>query len=186
MRALLLIVILFANLAIAAIPEVTSYQLPINCSELLPDNGPFIAFFEAVARGQATKDRNFSKHLFRILFFREKLATDNDWIREQNPIDLVIRKTLCFFREQKEPLKAIAFDNEEFAQFLKKSIKELENKINQLILDVEIERNQRRQYELKLARNQAAVEALKREAAAEALRSYETTAAAAKRKLGAP
>ena len=33
--------------------------------------------------------------------------------------DVLVRKTLCFYREQKEPLKPIAYDNAEFIKFLK-------------------------------------------------------------------
>src|SRR4051812_4106201 len=89
-------VILMTKGAIAAMPlEAGVYLLPINCSELLPDDSPFVQFFEAVGRGNATANRSFSKRIFRLVSMREKAMRSADRIRDQNPVDRLIRKTLC-------------------------------------------------------------------------------------------
>jgi len=115
----------------AAMPELTGQMLPLNCAELLPDTSAFLNYFESVARGIVTKDRKFSRRLFRILSLREKLAEQGDRSREQNPVDNLIRKTLCFYREQKEPVRPISYDDAEFLKYLRSSITDLEAKVEE-------------------------------------------------------
>src|SRR5687768_12693389 len=104
-RIALILFLSVSTLRAALPPQGGVFMLPLSCSELLPDPGPFINFFEAVARGSVTHDKAFSKRMFKILALREKLSNMTDRTREQNPVDDLIKRTLCFYREQKEPLK---------------------------------------------------------------------------------
>jgi hypothetical protein len=158
------------------------FMLPINCSELLPDNEPFVNFFEAVARGQADKDRNFSKRLFRVLSHREEIASSQDWASTQNPVDVLVRKTLCFYRQQKEPVKPITFDNPAIVRFLKQSLKDLEAKVEDAIFLSEFEREQRRHYEDLIHKNRRLIEGLRKEASKEANKTYKKIQKTAQRK----
>jgi hypothetical protein len=88
--------------------------LPMTCAELLPDLAPYLGFFETVARGQVGQDRVMSRRLFRVLALRERLSDQPERMREPNPVDMLIRRTLCFYREQKEPLRQITNVDEEF------------------------------------------------------------------------
>src|SRR5947209_14947948 len=98
-----LLFLLAAGRAEAAISSDSSYfLLPMSCAELLPDPAPYLGFFEAVGKGLVAKDRALSKRIFRVLSLREKLAEEPDRAREGNPVDVLIRKTLCYYREQKD------------------------------------------------------------------------------------
>ena len=149
-----------------------TYMLPMNCSELLPENSPFLNFFEAVGRGQAASDKHFAERVFRILSLRDILAREDDRSRLQNPVDFLVRKTLCFFREQKEPLRPVAYDDKVFLHYLRGSMGELENKVNTAILQAETDREERSRYERKLLQNQKYVDGVQRQAEAEAQREY--------------
>lgn len=157
--------------------------MPVSCAELLQDSGPFMNFFEAVAKGQVTKDRKFSRRLFRILSLREKLGEATGRTREANPVDAIIRRTVCFYREQKEPLKPVSFDDEPFLKFLRSSVKELEDKVEDTIFQWEFERQQRREYERRLKVSEGAAEAVAHEAEIDAEHSYDRLSAAARKKV---
>lgn len=170
----------------ALTPESSSYLLPMSCAELLQDASPFLSYFEAVAQGMVTQDRKLSRRLFRILSLRERLGEATGRTRESNPIDTLIRKTLCFYREQKEPLRQIPFDDPEFLKFLKSGLKELEEKVDDTVYQWELERQQQREYEKRLRQNRGEVETVQREARNEALRSFDRLSEAARKKVRTP
>lgn len=183
--AALLATLLVANPAGAAVGTARTgvYLLPMTCAELLPNMGPYLNFFEAVGRGNVATDRQFARRIFRILSLRDKLVEEADRAREQNPVDVLIRKTLCFYREQREPLKAISYDDERFVAFLKTSLKELENHVDDAIFSFEFERAQRLEYQRELERYQTVVERVREQADLDADRNFEKIAGAAKRKV---
>jgi hypothetical protein len=182
-----------ANLLILALPLTLSaanlpkeggvFMMPMNCSELIPDNTPFINFFEAVARGSAADDKPFSKRLLRISSLREKMNNNPELSREENPIDILIRKTICFYREQKDPLRLIPFDDSTFTAFLKSSLRDLETKVDDLIFQAQVEHFQKKEYERKLLKNKTVIDQMEKEADKEADRSFERLSNAAKRKV---
>jgi hypothetical protein len=175
-----------AGLATPLRPESGAFMLPLNCSELLPDTAPFLNFFEAVGKGAVAKNRRLAKRIFKIMALRERLAEIPDRAREQNPIDTLIRKTLCFYREQKEPLSPVGYDDAAFVAFLKGSLPDLEEKIDKVIYQSEYDRQQRKEYERQLERNQGVVLNLRREADLEADQSFERITNRAKRKVRTP
>lgn len=164
----------------------SNYLMPINCLELLPDSSPFTGFFEAVARGSAAKDRALSKRLFKILSMRERISNVVDQNREPNPVDTLIQKTICFYREQKEPLKPITFDDVDFVKFLKSGLKDLEGKVDDTVFHVEYERYQRQEYERRASNNRGIIEKLQSEADRDAENTFDRISAAARRKVRVP
>jgi len=159
------------------------FIMPMSCAELLQDPAPFLGYFEAVAKGQVSKDRKFSRRLFRVLSLREKLGEATGRTREANPIDAIIRRTICFYREQKEPLKPVAFDDEEFLKFLRVSVKELEEKVDDSIFQWEFERQQRREYERRMKVSEGAAQTVSREAERDADLTYDRLTTAARKKV---
>jgi hypothetical protein len=159
------------------------FLLPMSCAELLPDPAPYLGFFEAVGKGLVAKDRALSRRIFRVLSLREKLSDEPDRAREGNPVDVLIRKTLCYYREQKEPLKVVTFDDAEFLKFLRPAMKELEAKLDDTIFEYEYERQQRMEYRRQLERNRGIVESVQREADRDAEREYDRLSSAARRKV---
>ncbi len=157
--------------------------MPLNCSELLPDTSPFIQYFESVARGAAASDRPFSLRVFKLLALRERLAEEDAASRDQNPVDIIIRKSLCFYREQKEPVRPIPYDDETFVLYLKKYLKEIEIRVEKIIIQTEFEKRSRKAYEEKLTRNKATIDVLRREAEREANSVYKSLSNQAQRKL---
>ncbi len=168
--------------ALGAHSEGYAVMLPLTCAELLPDMTPYIQFFDAVGRAEITKDRRFSKRIYRILALRENMLDLSDRGREQNPIDLLVRKTLCFYREQKDPIRPISYDDPEFTKFLKTSIKELETKVEKAVFDWELERQERKEFERRAKQNQKLVNALEREADIEAAQTFSRLSQRAKQK----
>jgi len=166
----------------APIADSGTYLLPINCSELLPDNSPFLGFFTAVASGTVVSDQRLSRRLFRVLALREKINDNPDLTRDQNPIDLLIRKTLCFFREQKDPLRTVPFDDPEFLKFMKSAVKDLEAKVDDAVFGLEFELQQRTEYEKRMEKNRKVIDAVQREAQKEAEVVYNRLSRNAKRK----
>ncbi len=160
-----------------------TYLLPMTCGELLPDPSPFIGFLDSVATGQISTDKNFSKRVYRVLALRNKLGEASERIREANPVDFLIRKTLCFYREQKEPLKPVPYDDPAFIRFFRDALKELELKIEDAIFQTEYELAQRKQYELQLQKNKDVVERIREEAEENADRSFDRLANSAKQKV---
>src|SRR5262245_59423451 len=114
---------LFSVAAFSA--ESGTYLMPMNCTELLPDNTQFVGCLDAVAKGQVTADRALAKRVFRLLALREKMNDAASKYRDVNPIDLLIRRTLCFYREQKEPMAAVPYNNVQFVTFLRANLREL-------------------------------------------------------------
>jgi hypothetical protein len=152
----------------------------------MPDNTPFRQFFLAVARGSLKKNKNLSKQIFRILALREKLQASEQQAPEQNLVDLLIRKTLCFYRESKDPLRSIAYDDPAFVQFLQSSLTVLESKVEQTILDSLKNRQQRKEYERLLNENQALEDSVKGQAEVDADRNFERLSQSARKKAHAP
>ena len=95
----------------AVLSEPGVYSLPMNCSELLPDPSPFTQYFEAVGRGLVSSNRPLATKIFKVIAIRERISDAADRQRDQHPIDVLIRKTLCFYRDTKEPLKAVTYDD---------------------------------------------------------------------------
>ncbi len=148
------------------------FTLPASCGELLSDISPFLGFLEAVANGLANSDRNLSRRLLRLLSLRAEVLRNNERLRSDNGIDGTLRRALCFYREQREPLRPVTFDDEGFIRFLRESIGELEKKVESSIFDVELEAARRRQLENRLAKNRVAAERLELEANRAARTSY--------------
>lgn len=163
-------------------PDSAIYVMPMNCTELLPDTSVFIGFFDSVARGGATIDKALSKRLLRILSLREKVNDTADLSRQPNPIDTLIQKTICFYREQKEPLKQIPFDDPDFATFLKTSLKDLETKVEDAVFNVQFEKYQKEEYARRVQANRGVIEKLEREADTDADRAFDRLSNNAKRK----
>lgn len=162
------------------------FLLPLECSELLPDSGPYLQFFEAVARGSLKKDKAFSKRIFRILALREKMQSSAQQSRDQNPLDLLIRKTLCFYREKKEPLKMVPYDDPAFMAFLHGSLNDLETKVEETIFQREFDKQQRKEYERLLTQNQELEESVRGQAEVDADRNFDRLSSAARKKVRAP
>ncbi len=160
--------------------------LPMTCAELIPEAEPFTQFFEAVARGSVTTKARLSKRMFRVLSLREKLAESGKRHKDDNPIDNIVRKTLCFFRESKEPVRAVPFDDPTFLKFMEASIDEVENKAENAVYESEFIRLQKEEYEKRLDRNQALIDQLRQEADRSAQKSYEELSSKARRKVQAP
>jgi len=181
---LLVFILMASPLYAAPVPQEGGvFIMPMSCAELLQDPAPFLGYFEAVAKGQVSKDRKFSRRLFRVLSLREKLGEATGRTREANPIDAIIRRTICFYREQKEPLKPVAFDDEEFLKFLRVSVKELEEKVDDSIFQWEFERQQRREYERRMKVSEGAAQTVSREAERDADLTYDRLTSAARKKV---
>jgi len=159
------------------------FMMPYNCPELLPDNTPYIEFFTAAAKGAATNDPKLSARLFRILKMGERVNNDFDRSRKENPIDVAIRKTICFYREQKDPMSPIPFDDRGFLTFLNSSIRELETRVDDIVYQVEFEKFQRREYELRALRNRSKIATIEKKADRAADNSFEKLSQAARRKV---
>lgn len=187
MRVALFLILGLASICYA-LPNRDSgvYLLPLECSELLPDSTPFIQFFEAVARGRLRSDKAFSKRIFEIIALRERMQKNASQSREQNPVDILIRKTLCFYREKKEPLKMVPYDDAEFLAYLRGSFGDLESKVREIISQREFDRQQRKEYERLLTENQELENSIRNQAEVEADRQYEKLSTAAKRRAKAP
>ncbi len=190
MRHSMIVGFLVAFTGLNALAKVDStrptYLLPTTCHELMPDASPYIGFLEAVALGGVGNDRNFSKRLLRILAMRTKLNEVSERARESNPIDSLIEKTLCFYREQKEPLRQVPYDDEAFTKYMKASLRELELKVEDAVYQAEVERVQKQHYEIQLQKNREVVEELKVEAENQADKSFERLSSSAKQKVKTP
>lgn len=182
-QILFISVCLGSGYSFSAIPtDLGVYLLPMNCSELLPDPGIFLGFMESAAKGHATSDRSLSKRIFRILSIRNRLEGAISKHSDRNPVDILIFKTLCFYREQKEPTRAIPFDDPPFVSYLRQALPELENRVDDVIFQAEFERNLRDRYERKLEANQQLVAQLQAEAERDAENSYSRIANTARKK----
>jgi hypothetical protein len=184
-RISILAIILFLAPSLWAIPSDSGvYSLPLSCSELLPDPTPFMNFFEGVARGSINREPKLAKRIFRLLAYRTKVNELRP--KDQNPVEILIRKTLCFYREQREPMKAIPIDDEKFLQYLRGSLKDLEAKVEEASFQIELERQQKALYEKKLQGTEALVEKVTAQMNREVDLEFERLAKAARRKVHSP
>jgi hypothetical protein len=103
--------------------------------------------------------------------------------KDANPIDTLIQKTLCFYREQKEPLKAIAIDNPAFINYLKGSLPELERKVNEVVYQIESERLRKEAYEKSLQKNSVVIEKVQDQAYSAANQTFDKISKKAKQKI---
>ncbi len=170
------------SFALVSDPDQAVFMMPMNCAELLPDSSNFIGFFGSVARGTANQDKMLSRKLLRILALRERINDIADLSRQPNPVDTLIQKTICFYRVQKEPLKPVPFDDEDFLHFLKTSLKELETKVEDAVFQVQFEKFQREEYARRVQQNRNILQALEREADKDAGRTFDRLSSGAKRK----
>jgi len=176
----------FAMPAMARPESRPTYLLPNTCQELMPDAQPYLGFMEAVALGGASHDKNLSQRVLRILALRTKLNETSERARESNPIDKLIEKTLCFYREQKEPLRPVPYDDAAFTKYLKASLRELELKVEDAVYQAEVERVQKTLYETQLQKNREVVEEMRVEAENQAEKSFQRLSSSAKQKVKVP
>ncbi len=177
-------VVTWSSGAYSALPNESGVvMMPLNCGELLPDNAPSLNFIEGVAKNTVGSDKKFSRRILRLLALRDKLSEYVDRNRGQNPVDTLIRKTICFYREQKEPLKPVAVDDPDFLTFMRKSLPDLETRVEDSIFQAEFERYRRLELEKLAQKNQGAMTALQEQADKEADRSFENLSKAARRKV---
>ena len=162
------------------------YLMPMNCAELVPDTAPFLGFFESLGRGMAATQKTIAKRVFRILALREKLASDTGRVGEGNPIDPLIRKFICYYREQKDPLSPIAYDDAEFVKFVSKELDTLETRVNDAMFQVAFEDQQRQEYERRIQAQRAVIDSLQDEAEREAIVLYNKATSRARSKVKLP
>lgn len=141
-----------------------TYLLPLNCSELLPDNTTFISYFDSVGKGQVVSDKALSQRIFRILALRDKLQESPMLFEGANPVDVVIRRTLCYYRQQKDALQPVPYYDSKFLAFLKESIKDLEKKVEAVILECQYKFVSKELLEARAKKNQALVDSVKKQA----------------------
>jgi hypothetical protein len=184
-QRLILVGLFFAALPAWGIinPDTGVYMMPMNCGELLPDPAPYLNFFASVARNSVGTDRALSRRLFRVLSLREKIQENAEKKHTPNPIDMLVEKTVCFYREQKEPLKPVSSDDAEFVKFIKGAVADLENKVNDAVFTIEYDRQQRLEFERRARANKGIVQRLEDEADREADVSFEKLSKAARRKV---
>lgn len=159
-----------------------TYLLPLNCSELLPDNTTFLSFFESVGRGQVISQKDLSQKVFRILALRDKLGQSSPADSGINPVDVVIRRTLCFYRQQKEALQPVPYYDPKFISFLKDNIRELEQKVEAVIIESQYKTFHQEMLEKRAKQNQALVEEAKRRADKSAAQTFERLTRSASQK----
>lgn len=161
-------------------PEATSFLLPLNCAELLPDTQPFLTFFGSVARSTVVTDSTLSKRMFRVLALREKIQESG---RDSGISDVLIRRTLCFYRQQKEPLAQVSYQDPDFVKYLRTALPELEKKLEDVILNIEIAKAEESHFQDQIERNQRSVERLERDAIREADSTYKKLSKVARSKV---
>ena len=166
---------LFANVG-------SAHLLPLNCSELLPDEAPFVSFFESVAKAGANEQRDLARRMLKVLALREKLASTTDWSQNENPVDELVRKTLCFYLEQKDPLRTITYNDPQIIAYLKEAIKPLEAKVEDAIFLAEFEREQKMRYEHQIEKNRELIRTLEQQAQRDAKAEYNEISKNARRK----
>jgi len=148
----------------APLPGEPTYLLPLNCSELLPDNSAFVSYFDSVGRGQVVADKALSQKIFRILALRQKLNDSPSLFDGANPVDVVIRRTLCYYRQQKDALQPVPYYDPKILSFLKENIGELEKKVEAVILECQYKVISKELLETRAKKNQAMVESVKKQA----------------------
>lgn len=171
---------------VALAAQQPTYLMPINCSELVPDSSPFLGFFESFGRGVSSTSRDLSRRVFRMLAVRERIASETGRTGDSNPLDPLIRKFLCFYREQKEPLRIVAYDDSDFLRFVTKEISTLEKKIDDAIFQVAFEEHSRKEYERRISTQRAVIDAIRDQADREAIQLYDKISSTARSKVRSP
>jgi len=166
----------------SAFKENATYLLPLNCSELLPDNTTFLSYFEAVGRGQVISDKALSRKIFRVLALREKLNSTPDLFQGTNPIDVLIRKTLCYYRQQKDALQVVTYYDPKMVSYLKENMKDLEAKVDSAIFNCQFQQETKEALEKRAKKNEALVQDYMKEAQKSANQSFEKITKEAARK----
>jgi hypothetical protein len=166
----------------SAFKENATYLLPLNCSELLPDNTTFLSYFEAVGRGQVISDKTLSRKIFRVLALRDKLNSTPDLFQGINPIDVLIRKTLCYYRQQKDALQVVTYYDPKMVSYLKENIKDLETKVDSAIFNCQFQQETKEALEKRAKKNEALVQDYMKEAQKSANQSFEKITKEAARK----
>jgi hypothetical protein len=161
-----------------------TYLLPLNCSELLPDNSTFVSYFDSVGRGQVIADKSLSQKIFRILALREKLNDSPQLFAGANPVDVVIRRTLCYYRQQKDALQPVPYYDPKLLSFLKENIGELEKKVEAVILECQYKLISKELLETRAKKNQALVDSVKKQAEKTAENVFDKLHQQAVRKAG--
>jgi hypothetical protein len=177
-----LLLLFFLTTKVSFAEENLPTQLPLNCSELMPEPTPYLNFFEACGNKLATNatDRKYAVQIYKVLYLRKRILPET---KDANPIDTLIQKTLCFYREQKEPLKAIAIDNPAFINYLKGSLPELERKVNEVVYQIESERLRKEAYEKSLQKNSVVIEKVQDQAYSAANQTFDKISKKAKQKI---
>jgi len=163
--------------------ESETYLLPLNCSELLPDNTPFVSYFELVGRGQVVSNKPFSRKVFKILALRDKLNASSHLFEGSNPVDIMIRRTLCFYREQRDPLQLVPYYDPKMVSFLSEGMKDLEQKVERVILDLQTQALDKERLARRAKQNEAVVQNEKRLAEKSAIQIFERINQQAVRKV---
>lgn len=179
MKALAFVLGFSISLLFGAIDR-TIYLMPMNCAELVPDSGPFLSFFESVARGLAVNNKIMARRLFRVLAMRDKLASETGRVGDANPVDPLIRRFLCYYREQRNPTALVSYDDGQFLAFVKKELIALEKNVDLAVYAVAVEEHNRKEFERRMRAQQNLVETLKQEADEEAALVFERAAKQAK------
>lgn len=175
-------VVFGAALVGAPTKDTATYLLPFNCSELLPDNSTFLSFFESVARGQVIANKALSKKIFRVLALREKLNQKQELFQGANPLDSLIARTLCYYREQKDALQIVPYYDPKLLEFLNQNIKDLEKKAEAVILDLQLQVLNKEELGRRARQNEALVAAERESAEQSANRLFDQIAQEAARK----
>ena len=154
----------------------------MNCSELFPDNSTFLSYFEAVGRGQVAEDKVLSRKVFRILALRDQLNAAPELFEGTNPVDVLIRKTLCYYREQKDALQVVPYYDPKMIRYLKDSMKDLESKVDLAIFNCRFQQETKEALEKRAKKHEAIVRELKNEAQQSARQSFEKISREASKK----
>lgn len=171
LKGLLTALVFLGGPTLVAQPQ---YLLPLNCSELLPQEASFLSYFESVGKGQVATNKKLSERIFRILALRDQLQESSSLIEDRNPIDELVRRTLCFYRQQKDALSPVPFDSPEMVSFIGQNIRELESKVEAVILEIEYRKASQDILKRKAQRHQRLVDKEKQIAARKARELFET------------
>ena len=157
--------VLFVSSAPAENPSL-QFLLPVNCAELLPDNDEFLGFLETVAGNLVATDKALAQRLFKMLAMRQKLLEDNQPEEQAvaHKMETYLRRFLCYYREQGDPLRQIMFDDPGVLAYIKKNLPSLEQKINEILKQGQRHLKDRDRYEAQLRRLEGQISALKIEA----------------------
>lgn len=170
------------NLLGSPTKDTATYLLPFNCSELLPDNSAFLSFFESIARGQVVANKALSKKIFKVLALRDKLNQKPELFQGSNPLDALIARTLCYYREQKDALQIVPYYDPKLLEFLSQNIKDLEKKAEAVILDLQVQILNKEELGRRARQNEALVAAERESAEQSANRMFDQIAQEAQRK----